>query len=148
MVIPFLDVSKEKQTDIEKQTSNPENITNNNHPNQRFKKCSTFSGTTNIYQTNELSIPTPFLKGQIIETNLSLLISNTLQGENPLHMTIMTVKIQTGGLMPTLDLLLQTATTMNTILVILEKVRDQLFPMRILQRIDLNLHTEETNHQP
>ena len=38
MVIPSLDVSNGKQTIIEKQTLNPENKTNNNHPQQPLEK--------------------------------------------------------------------------------------------------------------
>ena len=38
-VNPSLDVSKDKQTTIEKQTLNPENKTNNKQPKRQLKKC-------------------------------------------------------------------------------------------------------------
>ena len=42
MVIPFLDVSGDKQTTTEKQNLKPENKTNNNRPNQQLKNARLF----------------------------------------------------------------------------------------------------------
>ena len=144
MVIPILDVSKDKL--LSKKTLNPENKTNNN---QRLKKYSRISsGTTKIYVTNVLPIPTSFHINQIIGTNPNLLTEITLQDEIPLHMTNMTVKIQIGGILLTLETRLQTVTTMNTVHINLEIVRDQLLLIGILPIVDVPLHTKETNHQP
>ena len=88
------------------------------------------------------------LMNQFTETNPNLLEQNTLPGAIPLHMTILTIKIQIRGTVLTIDLLLQTSTTMNAILVILEIVRDQRLLIGILQIVDLPSHTKETNHQP
>ena len=144
MVIPFLDVSKDKI--LSKKTLNPENKTNNN---QRLKKyLGITSGTTKIYVTNVLLIPTSFYINQITGTNPNLLTEITLQDEIPLHITNMTVKIQIGGILLTLETRLQTVTTMNTVHINLEIVRDQLLLIGILPIVDLPLHTKETNHQP
>ena len=60
----------------------------------------------------------------------------------------MTAKIKIGGTLSTIDLLLQTLTTVNAILVILQIVRDQILLIRIFQIVDLPSFTKETNHQP
>ena len=49
--------------------------------------------------------------------------------------------------MLTIDLLLQTATTLNVIPVTLKIVRDQILLIKRLQLVNLRLHTKETNHQ-
>ena len=78
MVIPFLDVSKDPHTFIEKQHLNPENKTKKNLLKQRPAKSSwKFSGTTKIHLSNELPIPTSLLINQIIETNPNLPIKNS-----------------------------------------------------------------------
>ena len=57
--LSILHVSNNKQMINEKQTVNPENKTNNNHPKGAIEKTLwTFSGTTNIYLLNELPLPT------------------------------------------------------------------------------------------
>ena len=149
MVIPLLDVSKDKQALIEKQTLNLENKTKNNHLNRQLK-IKDFFGKTEIYLTNALSIATYLLINinQTFENNPILLIKTTLQDEIPLQMTNMTVKKEKRGTKLTLDLLRQTVTTMNTILVLLEIVRDQLLAIGIFQIVDLFLHTTESNQQP
>ena len=68
--------------------------------------------------------------------------------ESSLHMAKMTVKIQIRGIILTLDLLLQTVTTKNTNLVILETAWDLSLFIGTLQIVDLTFHTKETNHQP
>ena len=69
---------------------------------------------------------------QIVETNANLLLDFAHPDKIILHMTNMTVKIQTGGLIITLDLLLQTVITMKTILVFLELVPNQLLLIGLL----------------
>ena len=84
---------------------------------------------------------------QVFEKNPNLLIENNLPDESPLQMTIMTVKTQIGGSLLILDLFLQTVTTMDTNLVILETVRDQLLLIGTLQMVHLLLHIKETKNQ-
>ena len=57
-------------------------------------------------------------------------------------MTNMIVQIQIGCTKLTLDLLLQIATTMNTLPVILQKVRDQLLLIEVFQIVNFRLHAK------
>ena len=85
---------------------------------------------------------------RIIETTPLLHLENTFPDKIPLRMTNMIVKIKKGCTILTPDLLLQTATTIKIIPVILEIVRDQLILIEILQIVSLHLQTKETNHEP
>ena len=73
MVIPFVDDSNVKWTILEQKFGIQKTKTNNNHLNQRLIKClRIFSGTTEIYLTNELPIPTSLLKSDYRDRSQSL----------------------------------------------------------------------------
>ena len=82
---------------IQKIKHNKEGPSKSTTPKKGLK---TSSGTTKIYLTKELPKPTSLFINQTIETNPN----HFFQDEILLHMTNMTVKIQEGGIMQTLDL--------------------------------------------
>ena len=147
MVIPFLDVSKDKKN--HNQTSNLESRRKNeqNSPKSATRKVfRDFSGNNKIYLANEVPILTSHLINQTVGTNPNLFIENTLLDATPPHTKEKYNRRNIKRRHVTNSMSLLQTDTMNTILVIPEKVQDQLRLFGILQIVNPPLYNEGTNH--
>ena len=94
------------------------------HDQQRPKSATqkllrTYAGTTKTDLTKELQVLTFLVVNQFIKNILNLFMEIAIQDEIPVHTSNLTIEVKIGGVKQTVDLLLLTVTTMNTILVIL-----------------------------